>query len=182
LSSSRVQCKSLIEYVDMAKFVWIFGPTSAGKDTLIQKILAGKAAGIIEVLDLQQPIIASEASLTYRQQARNDLVFEIGKIRPNGETVLIKGQGFDITEGNNIPERLEGAYPDDEHLYVYLDANPSTLKSRREQRGEPNSTDDEGARRDMLRIASEFERNGFKVKWFTNDDDAMPVEIPKPIL
>jgi hypothetical protein len=34
----------------------------------------------------------------------------------------------------------------------------------------------------MLRIASEFEDKGFKLRWFNNDDDNLPSETSKPVL
>jgi len=165
----------------MTKFVWIFGPTAVGKNELIQKMISNPTDPLLLTLSLQQPIIANESSLLLRQHARDSLVEEIVKDKSKAKTILIKGQGFDITDGNNIPKRLKDSYPNDEHIYIYLDASAETLKNRREKRGEANSIDDEGARKDMLRIAKEFEGTGINFKWLNNDNDQVPVEITRPV-
>ena len=128
-------------------------------------------------MNLEQPILANKSSLTLRQHGRDSLEDEIGKGKSNGNTILIKGQGFDITNGNDTPKRLGVLYPDDEHILIYLDASATTLKKRREKRGEANSIDDEGARLDMMRIAKEFENAEFQFRWFNNDNDEEPVEV-----
>jgi guanylate kinase len=161
--------------------VWIFGPTAVGKNKLIQKVVSEPNHLFTTILGLQAPIIANQSSLEFRQNQRDTLEVEIAKDKLKGTTILIKGQGFDIDNGNNTPKRLKELCPNDEHIFLYLDASAETLKKRREKRGEANSINDEGARRDMVRIAKEFEKNGFKLSWFNNDSDELPTEIQRLI-
>jgi hypothetical protein len=162
----------------MTRFVWIFGPTAVGKETLIYAIASNPNLKLTSDLGLTSPIVVQKDAMVQRHAERDPLEAKISADRDRGATVLIKGQGHDIEQRTIF--KLEALLPDDEFLYLFLDAPPDVIRQRREQRGTPGpGWDDAYDRAVNLGMVGELEAEGISFRWFdTSRGDAVEVASP----
>jgi GTPase SAR1 family protein len=160
----------------MTKFIWIYGPTAVGKETLINKIINDSNHPVIDLLKLEKPLYAHTEALALRHDARADIVNKISNSKDVAATILIKTQGYDAYR--DLPIKLLEQLPYDSHLLVYLDAETSIIRSRRIKRGE-QSTDwpDEEDRRTNAQYAIDLELKGMPTVWLNNDGPSPVISV-----
>ncbi|HSX52946.1 MAG TPA: hypothetical protein VLF90_01070 [Patescibacteria group bacterium] len=162
----------------MTKFIWFFGPTAVGKETLINDIANNPNHFLIAELELEQPIIVHEEALVLRHGERDQLVEQILRDREKAKTILLKGQGHDVWKRTYL--KLEQLVPDDEILYLYLDASPEVIRQRRQKRGSPiEGWDDVHDRNANLKSTLDMEKTGTNILWFDNNGNS-PVRLDRP--
>jgi hypothetical protein len=153
----------------MVSYVWVFGTTAVGKETFIRKLIKNKNHKLISYLGLPQPLAIQEDSLSLSKEQRPLLLDKIIEENPEGGTLLIKAQGYDIY--NLIPIKLKDLLPQDNHICIYLDAPTKVVRKRRLQRGTPiDPWDDHSDRFENILWAIRLQKAGMKVIWLDNSD------------
>jgi hypothetical protein len=111
------------------RIIWFFGPSAAGKDTLMDQIERGIAAeDLIAALNATGPLEVCVPSLD-TERDRADLVNLIAQGLPACETQLVKGQTSDI-DLHETPSRLTAMVPECAQSLVFVWASPATLAQR----------------------------------------------------
>lgn len=163
----------------VANFVWFYGPTAVGKDTLIHKLTENPQHPLVAVLGLELPFFIDEDAMRLRHGEREDLVDKLVIARELGKTILIKAQGYDM--GRLMPIDLKQRLPDDRHLVVYLDADPEIIREHRIRRGQqPPTWNDFNDRQENLRLALDVEKAGMDFIWLDNNGSD-PVVTTRPM-
>ncbi len=125
----------------MAEFVWFFGASGTGKATIIEKIADGQFA----IPDIGKEIVICKESLEFgREQRRLALEHELGKYALSQATVLIKGQGIDLST-LRIPYHLKESQPGLTQRIVFVYTKPEILPERTAHRDDkywPNPSHD----------------------------------------
>ncbi len=112
-----------------ARLVWFFGPSCAGKATLIREVAADLTHPLSTHLALEAPIKVCAVSLDV--DGRSVLGQTIrDQLRP-GLTLLIKGQSSDISSPERrVPLRLAADLPGSQHDVLVVWADPAELDRR----------------------------------------------------
>jgi hypothetical protein len=161
----------------MTKFVWVFGPTAVGKDTLISNVASDQNHDLVKKLNLEIPILIQQNALLERHDERNSLESRIYSDRNKAKTILLKWQGYDI--GQRTIFKLCDLLPNDEFIYLFLDAPPEIIKQRREKRGQqPPDWNDTNDRSTCIHFAKDLESEGIKFIWLDNSGEN-PVELQR---
>src|SRR5579884_2129112 len=115
----------------MTKFVWVLGPTAVGKETLIHSIATDPQHPLISKLGLEAPFLEQRDALFLRHEEREYLDLKLLADREKAKTVLIKWQGHD--QASRAIQKLKARTPNDEFIYLFLDAQPVVIRRRRLQ-------------------------------------------------
>lgn len=112
-----------------ARLVWFFGPSCAGKATLIREVAVDLDHPLSTHLLLESPVEICAASLEV--EGRPFLGQTIrDQLRP-GFTLLVKGQSSDIkTPQRQVPRQLAVELPGSRHDVVVVWADPTELDRR----------------------------------------------------
>ncbi|MGO8877210.1 MAG: hypothetical protein ACLQNG_15780 [Acidimicrobiales bacterium] len=112
-----------------ARLVWFFGPSCAGKATLIREVAADVTHPLSRHLALEAPVETCAASLDTGGRSVLDQTIR-DQLRP-GLTMLIKGQSSDIwTPERRVPLQLAGDLLGSRHDVVVVWADPAELDRR----------------------------------------------------
>jgi ribose 1,5-bisphosphokinase PhnN len=164
----------------MTNFVWFYGPTAVGKDTLIHSMAINLEHNLITDLGLELPLVIHEEALRLRHEQRYDIADKLAQAARPRSTILIKAQGYDVAR--LIPLDLKTQFPNDRHLVVYLDADPSVIRERRIKRGQqPDTWDDVMDRKENLGHAYALEAAGMDFVWLDNNG-TNPIITKRPEL
>ena len=163
----------------MITYVWVLGPTAVGKDTFINRLASGELENIAQSLGLEKPFIVHREALDLRHEERAELYLKIARHNHKEGTVLLKWQGADV--GHRNLQHLESSAPESKFLYLFLDASPDAIKSRRVKRGQqPNSWNDVNDRNECLSLAESLQSDGLKIIWLDNRNN-IPTFINRPL-
>lgn len=115
------------------EFIWIFGPSAAGKKTLIDRLLGGGEGALRRRLRIEAHVLLCEESIAWigshiSAQTRRALVGAASSLLMPQTSVLIKGQTVDFE--NRTPQELRDAVPDATHRLLFLWASPDELWRR----------------------------------------------------
>lgn len=121
----------------MKEVVWVYGPSAAGKETFIKKIIGQPSASLLEQFGwIDKKIMASQTSLDHIGQFSNDPVVEnreeiikdVAELLQSSDVVLIKGQYVDFE--NDRPQRLKNLVPTATHKLVLFQTSLGELGKR----------------------------------------------------
>ena len=115
-----------------SEFVWFFGPSAVGKQTIIQNLQDHKNL-LRARLKLNEKIEVMEPSL---EEDRTKIMDHILSLREPQivSSVLIKGQGDDLAK--KLPQQLRDRIPSARHRIVFLYCDPKELSRRWQLRWE----------------------------------------------
>ncbi len=121
----------------MKEVVWVYGPSAAGKESLIKFLLSNEGADLRNKLGWAAKRVAQCAeSINYiahsdddpALEKRNEIPQAVSKLLKDADVVLIKGQTVDFDA--NFPKGLKEALPIAHHKIILLSVEPGELAQR----------------------------------------------------
>jgi hypothetical protein len=114
----------------MAELIWFFGASGSGKATLIRKVKSKEFV----LPDITDSIKICEESLQFeRHQRRTCLLSVLRKYALKDKSILIKGQGIDLSE-LHLPYVLCEQVPSLRQKVVFVHTEPRVLPERTAKR------------------------------------------------
>src|SRR5579872_3556225 len=110
------------------RIIWFFGPSAAGKDTLMRRVEQRVDGDLRTALHITGSVDVCVPSLD-TEGDRSDLASLIVEGTNRSEVQVVKGQTSDI-EKHQTPSRLIAALPDCIQSLVFVWASPATLAQR----------------------------------------------------
>lgn len=163
---------------EQSQIVWIFGPSGAGKEKIINNITSGKAEWrfLNKRFSFCQNVVKSEESIKTRDRRDIEKIKEeVANLASNSNTsVLIKVQWSEI-ENRCVPKEVKEMLPSCNHRIIMLCVSPAETVRRLKDETNPNRRVDSEAGAEshlerMINYAKEFQNDGFKVTWVNSDN------------
>ena len=178
-----------------SRLIWFFGPSAAGKETLIRDVASDSKHPIRKQLALQGRVEICVESLD-KEVARERIPGVIGRWR-SGDALLVKGQSRDIWDLGGqpleLPRLIAKKHPQFRQEVVFVWADPRELARRCENRSrrDEESGDAEGAafwsRYSVEGCAAEHELQrkwvealGRPILWVKNEGASLAIGDPPP--
>lgn len=161
-----------------SQIVWIFGPSGAGKGTIIKHLIVGgkRWKFLFEKLGLSKNVIKSVESFKNEGRSSDKVKEEVINLsKEGGGTILIKVQWEDI-EKTCIPKELRQEIPNATHRIIMLYITPAETVKRLKNDHRPNRRvcDEETAKSHLQRMIGyvlDLEKDGFEVTWVNSNND-----------
>lgn len=158
--------------------VWIFGPSGAGKGTVIDRLTSDNNEWhfVSERLGLNGKVIKSIESLKNDDRSSDKVKIEVLNLSNQaGVSILIKVQWDDI-ENRCVPKELKQEIPNAIHKIVMLYITPTETVRRLSNDTRPSRrvSDEEGARshlRRMIGYVIDLQKEGFETAWLDSNND-----------
>jgi hypothetical protein len=123
------------------QLIWFFGPSAAGKETLVRRVARNAHDPLRQHLALAGRVEVCAESLD-KEVARWRLAEVLTRCPlSDGETLLVKGQSADIWDDREpslrIPEQLAAALPTCTQKVVFVWARAEQTRSKMPRAGDP---------------------------------------------
>lgn len=121
----------------MAKIVWVFGGSAAGKQTFIRRIITERPPDILSALGWHGGTIgACIPSLAWIAHYQGDMVatrrsrlpLVVRDMAEMYDVVLVKGQDWDLKR--RLPQKIKQLLPHAEHSVVFIDIDLDEMYRR----------------------------------------------------
>ena len=166
-------------------FVWLFGPSCAGKKCTAMRMEAQSDHPVRSWIQLPDPVVAVRSALEGFNRPSNATIFEeIRSLAQSPGSYLTKAQRPDIGEPEftgSFPAQLIESFPEGRHEIVFVWTDPTQLREQwfRSRGGELTVGGHASELAEQLNLVPKLaERLGLRLTWVDNREEIPLNERP----